>query len=40
MDSNVNGFIVDFPLQFLSHEKEFFPSVFTLEGLLPKDMWT
>jgi hypothetical protein len=40
MDTDVQGFIVDFPLKFLSREKGFFPSVFTLEGLLPKDMWT
>lgn len=37
---NVNGFIVDFSLEFLSNEKRFFPDIVTPEGILPKEMWT
>lgn len=40
MDENVKGFIVDFPLKFLSKEKNFFPDYKTPEGLVPKQMWT
>lgn len=36
----VKGFIVDFPLEFLSNEKKFFPDFVTAEGILPKEMWT
>jgi hypothetical protein len=40
MESEVNGFIVDFPLQFLSQEKNFFPEMMTTEGMVPTAMWT
>ena len=34
------GLVVDFPLEFLSHEKNFFPDFDTPEGFVPKEMWT
>jgi len=37
---NINGYIVDFPLEFLSNEKKFFPDFVTPEGILPNEMWT
>jgi len=40
MERKVNGFIVDFPLQFLSQEKNFFPEMMTAEGMVPTAMWT
>jgi phospholipase D1/2 len=40
LENKVNGLIVDFPLEFLSKEKNFFPSINTKEGLLPKEAWT
>lgn len=40
MDKNVKGFLVDFPLKFLSNEKNFFPNLKTPEGLVPTAMWT
>jgi len=36
----VQGFIVDFPLLFLSKEKRFFPEINTKEGMVPIIMWT
>jgi hypothetical protein len=40
LDENVRGFIVDFPLKFLSKEANFFPNLKTAEGLVPTQMWT
>lgn len=36
----INGFLVDFPLSFLSQEKSFFPDINTKEGMVPVAMWT
>jgi hypothetical protein len=40
LSSKVKGFIVDFPLKFLSKEKNFFPEFNTPEGMVPTAMWT
>ena len=40
LEKSVMGLIVDFPLNFLSHEKNFFPDLDTPEGLVPTEMWT
>jgi phospholipase D1/2 len=40
MESKVSGFIVDFPLKFLSEEKNYFPNLNTPEGICPTSMWT
>ena len=40
METFVMGLVVDFPLEFLSHEQNFFPDFDTPEGLVPKEMWT
>lgn len=40
LKDNLLGFIVDYPLEFLSKEKNFYPTFDTTEGLLPKFMWT
>jgi hypothetical protein len=34
------GLVVDFPLEFLSKEKNFFPDYVTPEGIVPTEMWT
>lgn len=36
----INGFVVDFPLSFLSQERSFFPDINTKEGMVPVAMWT
>ena len=36
---NINGYIVDFPLEFLSNEKKFFPDFVTPEGIIPDECW-
>lgn len=36
----INGFLVDFPLLFLSQEGSFFPEINTKEGMAPIAMWT
>lgn len=40
LDDCVSGYIVDFPLEFLSEESSFFPSMNTKEGLVPVIVWT
>lgn len=40
MLENVMGFIVDFPINFLSKESNFFPNITTPEGLVPTSTWT
>ncbi len=40
LEKFVMGLVVDFPLNFLSHEKNFFPDFDTAEGLVPTEMWT
>ena len=42
LEKSINGFIVDFPLEFLSKVKEnnFFPELGTKEGLMPVMVWT
>ncbi len=40
LEKSVTGLIVDFPLNFLSHEKNFYPNLDTPEGLVPNEMWT
>jgi phospholipase D1/2 len=40
LKEKVFGFIVDFPLKFLSQEKNFFPEINTPEGIVPTAMWT
>ena len=40
LEEGVRGFIVDFPLLFLSKERRFFPEINTKEGMAPIIMWT
>jgi hypothetical protein len=40
LEQNVVGFIVDFPLKFLSKEANFFPQTNTREGIVPTVTWT
>jgi len=40
LKENVSGFVVDFPLKFLSKEKNFFPDKKAIEGILPTSFWT
>ncbi|CAF0731365.1 unnamed protein product [Brachionus calyciflorus] len=40
LEEEVNGFIVDFPLLFLSKESYFFPDIRTPEGIIPVATWT
>jgi len=40
LESEIKGFIVDFPLLFLAQEKSFFPNINTKEGVVPNIMWT
>lgn len=40
MEKCVTGLVVDFPLNFLGHEKNFFPDLNTPEGLVPTEFWT
>lgn len=40
LETHTSGFIVDFPLEFLSEESSFFPSINTKEGLVPVIVWT
>jgi hypothetical protein len=40
MSSKVKGFLVDFPMKFLSKEESFFPEINTREGMVPTVMWT
>ena len=40
MEKHISGFVVDFPLKFLSKEHNFFPELNTKEGMLPTSMWT
>jgi hypothetical protein len=40
LESEIMGFIVDFPLKFLSNEATFFPKIHTAEGLVPTETWT
>ena len=39
LKEGVSGFIVDFPLEFLSKEPNFLPELTTAEGIMPKDLW-
>ncbi|RNA08040.1 phospholipase D2 isoform X1 [Brachionus plicatilis] len=40
MEEKVKGFIVNFPLLFLSKEVNFFPDLRTREGMVPTSIWT
>lgn len=40
LEEHVSGFIVNFPLEFLSEESSFFPSINTKEGIVPVIVWT
>jgi hypothetical protein len=40
LENFVMGLVVDFPLNFLSNEKNFFPDIVTTEGLVPEIIWT
>jgi phospholipase D1/2 len=40
LEEHVSGFVVDFPLEFMSEESSFFPSINTKEGLVPAIVWT
>lgn len=40
MEKFVQGLVVDFPLNFLSKEKNFFPDFVTAEGIAPVQFWT
>ncbi|CAF0939839.1 unnamed protein product [Brachionus calyciflorus] len=40
MEKFVYGLVVDFPLNFLSHEENFFPDLDTAEGIVPLEIWT
>lgn len=40
LEKCVKGFVVDFPLLFLSKEKNFFPDFHTAEGIVPHELWT
>jgi hypothetical protein len=39
LENGICGFLVDFPLDFLSRENNFRPEVTTKEGLMPDDLW-
>ncbi len=34
------GYVVDFPIEFLSKEKNFYPSILTKQGIAPYELWT
>jgi hypothetical protein len=40
LEKELMGFIVDFPIEFLSNEKNFYPSILTKQGLAPYALWT